>query len=105
MRAATPRSRCSTPTRRGTELADPPAVLVQGRAEVSELREDRPWVLPLFKTTLRRQPEGRSFVANPLARRLFTFYFQRIAVVVRPRRVLVWPERDFARAPEVLDVE
>ncbi len=93
----------SDPT--GSHLADPPAVLVQGDAEVSEVLDQPPWAVPLFKTSLRRQPESRAFVGNPIARRLFAFYFQRIAVVVHPRRILVWPRRDFRAAAEEIGVE
>jgi len=32
-----------------------------------------------FKLSVLRQPESRQFVANPIARRLFAFYFQLFA--------------------------
>jgi hypothetical protein len=90
----------SDPT--GASLDDPPAVLVQGDATVSELLESTSQSLEMFKLSVRRQPDSRRFVANPIARRLFEFYFQRLAITVRPRRILVWPHRDFDAAPTVL---
>ena len=49
-------------------------------------------------------PRARQYVGNPLARRLFLFYFQRIAVFVQPRRILVWPHRDFSQTPTEVEV-
>jgi hypothetical protein len=94
----------SDPT--GSGLTDPPAVLVQGDATVAELdsEEDYPLAVALFLSNIRRQPSARQYVGNPLARRLFLFYFQRIAVFVQPRRILVWPNRDFSRTPTEVEV-
>jgi hypothetical protein len=39
-----------------------------------------------------------------VARRLFLFYFQRIALFVTPRRMLVWPHRDVTLVPTELEV-
>ena len=94
----------SDPT--GSGLIDPPAVLVQGDAAVTEALEwtDRSTVL--FKQSVIRQPDSRKFIANRIARRLFTFYFQRLSIVVTPRRILHWPQRDFSRSPvEIQHVE
>jgi len=88
----------------GTTLDDPPAVLVQGDATVSELLEPTRQSLELFKLSVRRQPDSRRFVANPLARRLFGFYFQRLAITVHPRRIVVWPHRDFGVAPTAVEL-
>ena len=87
----------SDPT--GSGLADPPAVLVQGNASVVESHEWTARSREHFKLSLIRQPDSRKFIANPLARRLFTFYFQRLAIAVRPHRVLVWAHRDFSSSP------
>jgi hypothetical protein len=35
---------------------------------------------------------------------MFLFYFQRIAVFVTPRRMLIWPHRDFTLAPSQIEV-
>ncbi len=92
----------SDPT--GAPLTEPPAVLVQGDAIVTELVDDPPWSYAMFKESILRQPRTRSFVSNPLARRLFTFQFQRLAIFVQPRRILVWPWGDMGRTPTELEV-
>lgn len=92
----------SDPT--GAPLAEPPAVLVQGDATVSELVDDPVWSYAMFKESIVRQPRARSFVSNPLARRLFTFQFQRIAIFVQPRRILIWPRGDMGQRPTALEV-
>ncbi|MDQ6660468.1 MAG: pyridoxamine 5'-phosphate oxidase family protein [Chloroflexota bacterium] len=88
----------------GTPLTVPPAVLVQGDAITSELVDDPPWSYAMFKESILRQPRARSFVSNPLARRLFTFQFQRLAIFVQPRRILVWPGGDIGQIPTELEV-
>ncbi|HMA33335.1 MAG TPA: pyridoxamine 5'-phosphate oxidase family protein [Chloroflexia bacterium] len=93
----------SDPT--GSGLSDPPAVLVQGEATVQELLEATPWSWELFRVSSRRQPDSRKYLANPLTRRLFSFYFQRIALLVQPREIYVWPHRDFTRPPDRLGVQ
>jgi pyridoxamine 5'-phosphate oxidase-like protein len=87
----------SDPT--GSGIGAAPAVLIQGRAQVSEAREWTPHAREHFRQSVLRQPASRTFVRNALARKLFTFYFQRLNIVVRPERALVWPERDFAQMP------
>jgi len=92
----------SDPT--GAPLTEPPAVLVQGDATISELVDDPPWSYAMFKESILRQPRARSFVSNPLARRLFTFQFQRLAIFVQPRRILVWPRGEMGQTPTELEV-
>jgi len=92
----------SDPT--GAPLTDAPTVLVQGDATVTELEDDPPWSYEMFKESIHRQPKARSFVSNPLARRLFTFQFQRVAIFVQPRRILVWPRGDMVQVPTELEV-
>jgi pyridoxamine 5'-phosphate oxidase-like protein len=92
----------SDPT--GARMDHPPAVLVQGDATVAELTDDPPWSYAMFRESVRRQPRTRQFVRNPLARALFTFQFQRIAIYVQPRRILVWPGGDFSAAPMAVEV-
>lgn len=92
----------SDPT--GARLDDLPAVLVQGDATVGEVLDNPPWLLEMFKTSVRRQPDSRRFIANPIAQRLFRFYYQRIAILVRPRRILAWPSRDFRADPVEIEV-
>lgn len=94
----------SDPT--GSGLTDPPAVLVQGDATVDEMVKDeyQQLAIDIFVESTRRQPSARQYVGNGLARRLFLFYFQRIAVFVQPRRILVWPHRDFTQPPTEVEV-
>ena len=88
----------------GAPLTDPPTVLVQGDATVAELVDDPPWSYEMFKESILRQPNTRSFVSNPVARGLFTFQFQRLAIFVQPRRILVWPRGDMGQMPSELEV-
>jgi hypothetical protein len=92
----------SDPT--GSQLIDPPAVLIQGDATVIEVVDNPPWSREIFKTSLRRQPDSRSYIQNPLIRRMFGFYYQRIAMLVQPRRILAWPHRDFGIPPTEIEV-
>ena len=92
----------SDPT--GAPLTNPPTVLVQGDATVTELVDDPAWSYAMFKESVLRQPRTRSFVGNPLARWLFTFQFQRLAIFVQPRRILLWPRGDMNQTPTELEV-
>ena len=58
----------------------------------------------MFKESVNRQPKTRSFVSNPLARWLFTFQFQRLAIYVQPRRILFWTRGDVSQIPTDLEV-
>ena len=88
----------------GAKLSNPPAVLVQGDATVEEVLEENEWSIPMFQTSVRRQPESRKYISNPLAQKLFTFYFQRIAIFITPRRILAWPGLDFNGTPREIEV-
>jgi hypothetical protein len=80
-------------------------VLVQGDARVAEIPEATPQTKALSKLALQRQPDSRRFQTSNLSLRLFSWYlFKRIGVTVRPRRVTVWPNRDFSQAPTVIEV-
>ncbi len=92
----------SDPT--GSGLTDPPAVLVQGMATVAEMIEPAPWALDLLRQTLARQPAGKQFLASRPARRLFTFYFQRLSITVQHQRIRIWPHGDFMHAPQDVEV-
>jgi hypothetical protein len=93
----------SDPT--GSHLSDPPAVLVQGQAQVAEVLDYTPDIIGLFKTVARRQPDSRRFTSNPIIRRLFVWYlFQRLSLTVTPERILVWPNGDFDRSPTQIEL-
>ncbi len=92
----------SDPT--GSGLVRPPAVLVQGEAEVAEVLDYGPDIIGLFRIVSRRQPDSSRFTSNRIVRNLFRWYlFQRIALTVTPRRLLVWPGGDFSQAPTEIE--
>lgn len=96
----------------GSELVDPPSVLIEGAAEVSSD------VLTSFSgiddaaicealerdalDLLRRQPAVKAYAGNPIARGLMGWYFLRLMIIVRPRRIS-WGTGN-QRTWEVLDV-
>src|SRR6476619_1948535 len=93
----------SDPT--GCPLVDPPAVLVQGEAAVAEILTYPPPIIGLFKTVAHRQPESSRFTSNRFISQLFVAYlFQRLSLTVTPRRILLWPGRDFRQAPREIEV-
>lgn len=94
----------SDPTGSGLEQA--PAVLIQGDATVSELLDfDSPQIRGVFRVTSRRQPDVRRFTSNRIVRKLFAWYlFQRLVITVQPRRILIWPHRDFSVEPTAIEV-
>ncbi len=89
----------SDPT--GSDLAQPPMVLVQGIAEVddSDLAGNR----ERYERDSAAKPTGGSEAApaGPLGRR-FDWYFTRIYLHVRPERVLVWRGGDPSVEPDVI---
>ena len=89
----------SDPTASG--IQDPPAVLVQGDAEVSEEVRTSPTGFEAYwERVFRVQPAGKIYGSNALTRYLMDWYYMRLYIFVRPRRILWWPEGDFGRAPE-----
>jgi hypothetical protein len=94
----------SDPT--GSGLDHPPAVLIQGDAEVAEILEYTPDIIGLFKTVSTRQPASSRFTNNRIVRRLFIWYlFQRISLTVTPRRMLVWRDGDVSALPETIELD
>ena len=63
------------------------------------------YMIGLFRTVSRRQPDSVRFTSNRLGRRMFTWYlFQRLAIRVTPDRITSWPGRDFDAEPRVFEV-
>ena len=92
----------SDPTASG--LQDPPAVLVQGDAEVPEEIHTSPNDLgEYWKRIWRIQPGGKVYGSNFLTRSPMDWYYMRLYIYVEPRRILVWPDGDFANTPEEVD--
>jgi len=93
----------SDPTASG--LVDPPAVLVQGDAEVSD--EVRTWAAELDEfapTMFKRQPAGELYSSNAMSRYLFDWYYMRLFIYVTPRRIIWWEHGDFSRVPHEMEV-
>lgn len=92
----------SDPTASGIE--DPPAVLVQGDAEVPDEIKTSPNLLrEYWKRLFKIQPAGKMYGANALTRYFTDWYYMRLYIYVRPRRVFVWPGGDFTSAPLEVD--
>ena len=93
----------SDPTASGLE--NPPAVLVQGDAEApDEVRTSPAGFEDYWSRLFERQPAGAMYGAHPLTRYLFDWYYVRLPLFVRPRRVLWWRGGDFGRRPERWEV-
>jgi hypothetical protein len=94
----------STPT--GSGLLDPPAVLVQGDATVSDE------IITTFDNELEefgpiafaRQPAGQLYSSNALLRHLFDWYYMRLLIYVTPRRILWWDHGDQDQVPHTMEV-
>lgn len=97
----------------GSELTDPPIVLVQGEAQVSDeiislFSGMEPELRDLLKVQaskmLARQPAMKLYMKNGLTRYLMDWYFMRLAITVSPRRIHWWDAGDYARLPQVQEV-
>jgi len=94
----------SDPT--GSGLEDPPAVLVQGEAEVSdEIYTSLPGTEEQLVNLVKRQPAGSMFSGNPLMRYLMDWYYMRLYIYVTPSRVIWWDHGDFTSEPHELVIE
>jgi hypothetical protein len=90
----------SDPT--GSGIERPPLVLVQGTANV----DDRD--LEANRERYEREggeklPATKELLPPKPLRRLFSWYFTRLYVHVRPERVYIWPEGEVTREPQLLD--
>jgi hypothetical protein len=87
-------------------LRRPPAVLVQGEAEApDEIRTSPNYLREYWTRIFEVQPAGKVYGSNPLMRYLMDWYYMRIYIHVRPRRILFWPGGDFTRAPLEAEVD
>ncbi|HET8673631.1 MAG TPA: pyridoxamine 5'-phosphate oxidase family protein [Thermoleophilaceae bacterium] len=90
----------SDPT--GSGLHDPPMVLVQGTAEVDDrdLEANR----KRYERELVEKLPGAGEMTPPgFIKPLFSWYYTRIYVHVRPERIYTWPGCDVTREPELWD--
>ncbi len=88
----------SDPT--GSGITDGPCVLVQGTATVDDAN------LATNRERYRREsgeklPATKDMLPPKFVEGLFGWYFDRIYVKLAPDRVLVWPDGDCAKPPEV----
>jgi hypothetical protein len=88
----------SDPT--GSGLERPPAVLVQGTADVDDrdLEANR---ARYARESAEKLPDISKLMPPEPVQRMLGWYFTRIYVHVRPERVYVWPEGDISREPEL----
>jgi hypothetical protein len=88
----------SDPT--GSRLERPAAVLVQGMAEVDDrdLKRNRD---RYYREMQEKLPALKGTLPPKFAQGFLDWYFTRIYVHVRPERVYVWEEGDFAREPQL----
>ncbi|MEU0545124.1 pyridoxamine 5'-phosphate oxidase family protein [Nocardia sp. NPDC005978] len=85
----------SNPTAGG--LDDPPVVLVQGNAVVSEIvtwdeELERQW-----RKVWAQSPKG--IAGDAITRRVFWWYYMRLKITVEPVRIRWWPGRDMTAVP------
>ncbi len=90
----------SDPT--GSDLEDPPMVLVQGIADMDDrdldANRERYWA-----ESYEKLPGIRNMHPPKFLRGAFSWYYTRYYVHVRPERVFIWPRGDVTAEPELLD--
>jgi hypothetical protein len=86
----------------GSGLEAPPTVLVQGTAHVddTDLEANRE---RYERESLTKLPATKEMMPPSFMRSMFTWYFARLYVHVRPERVYVWPPGDADAEPQLLD--
>jgi hypothetical protein len=86
----------------GSGVQDPPSVLVQGVARVDD--EDLAANRRRFESEFEAKLPGLAAMAprEPL-KRMFSWYYDRIYLHVRPERVYVWPNGDLEAEPTLYD--
>jgi hypothetical protein len=90
----------SDPT--GSEMESPPQVLVQGTADVDarDLEANR---VRYTRESSEKLPGAKAMMPPKPLQRLFSFYYTRLYIHVRPERVYVWPGGDPTREPQLFD--
>jgi hypothetical protein len=58
----------------------------------------------LTRIVMERQPSSK-FMNSPVGRRMFPSYYWRLAIYVTPVQAFFWPTRDFATAPQLLELK
>jgi hypothetical protein len=93
---------------RGSGVIAPGAVLIQGTATAEDRIVSDPSNVPelesyLVENIFARQPAGKMW-SSWIGRRMMWPYYMRILIYVTPTRVAHWPDRDFAAAPQTIEV-
>jgi hypothetical protein len=81
-------------------LTNPPAILMQGFASISEDLEAKR--LRKFEAILREKVPGQDYLVNPIMKNLMAWYFIRLFIDMVPYRLVLWPNGDFKSIPQVL---
>lgn len=95
----------SDPT--GSGLENPPSVLIQGNATVQSnvVTEvdglEKYWRDKIF----RRQPASEMMSSNFLARMFMDWYYMRLLIFVTPIVLFWWPQSNFSRHAQKIEVE
>ena len=90
----------SDPT--GSGLSQPPAVLVQGMADVDDRDLRANWAR-YDRELAEKLPGAKEMNPPDFMKRFFGWYYMRIYVHVRPERVYVWEGGDIAGEPQLFD--
>ncbi|HMJ94678.1 MAG TPA: pyridoxamine 5'-phosphate oxidase family protein, partial [Thermoleophilaceae bacterium] len=90
----------SDPT--GSGIDDAPQVLVQGTADVDahDLEANRK---RYTRESVEKLPGSKDLMPPKPLQRLFSFYYTRLYIHVRPERVYVWPGGDPTGEPRLFD--
>lgn len=93
---------------RASQVAQPGALLVRGDATAEDRIVTDMAITPdlerlLTERIFARQPASK-LMSSWLGRRLLKSYYMRILIYVTPRRIDYWPTRDFAAAPQRIEV-
>jgi hypothetical protein len=90
----------SEPT--GCGIDDAPQVLVQGTADVDyrDLEANR---VRYTRESVEKLPGAKELLPPEPLQKMFSFYFTRLYIHVRPERVYVWPAGDAKQEPELYD--
>lgn len=91
----------SDPT--ASRLSAPATVLVQADAEAPDRVVTDPASIEAYwrEQIFGRQPAGQAYSRNALTRYLMDWYYMRIVITARPRRIVWWPAGDMRATPRV----
>jgi hypothetical protein len=84
-------------------LKNPPAVLVQGDATVSENITTLEGLELSWEKIFRFQPSAKATHGSALSRYLMDWYYLRLKIVVRPQTIRFWENGDFSKPAKELE--